>query len=227
VPNDDLTPQDEQVRRLLSDARHDEPMPDDVAARLDEVLAGLRVDRPHVDLAARQRRRHVRNWVLAAAAVVVVGVGANQVDWPGLSPSGEDSGSAADSRSLEAGGDAADSEVPEAATGGAADWRQARLQLTSDGFGDEVDAFRASQGGRMLRYVDGPEATSDELASGSSAYSAVCGVGDLGRGRQVPVRYDGERAWLVFRPPQGETQVVDLYLCGRDEPTRSITLPTP
>ena len=31
--------------------------------------------------------------------------------------------------------------------------------------------------------------------------------------------------WLVFRPPQGDTQVVDLYLCGSDEPTRSITLP--
>ena len=37
----ELTPTEEQVRRLLADARHTEPMPDDVAARLDGVLADL------------------------------------------------------------------------------------------------------------------------------------------------------------------------------------------
>src|SRR4051794_33004407 len=101
MPDDDLTPRDEQVRRLLSDARHDEPMPDDVADRLDEVLAGLRDDRPPVDLAARQRRRHVRTWILAAAAVVVIGVGANQVDWSGLSTSGGDGSDSAASGAMD------------------------------------------------------------------------------------------------------------------------------
>jgi len=43
----------------------------------------------------------------------------------------------------------------------------------------------------------------------------------------VAVRYAGSRGALVFRRPRGDTQVVDLYLCGRDEPTRSITLPAP
>lgn len=38
----DLTAaQQEAVRRMLASARHDEPMPDDVARRLDQVLAGL------------------------------------------------------------------------------------------------------------------------------------------------------------------------------------------
>ena len=43
----DLTPAEEQVRRLLADARHDEPMPDDVAERLDRVLADLHDEAPH------------------------------------------------------------------------------------------------------------------------------------------------------------------------------------
>src|SRR6478735_677668 len=158
MPNDDLTPQDEQVRRLLSDARHDEPMPDDVAARLDEVLAGLRDDRPPVDVAARQRRRHVRSWVLAAAAVVVIGVGANQVDWSGMSMSGDDADGSA-SGAMEGGanddGVAAPSEAaPGRDTDDPAAWRAARLQLTSDGFGAEVDAFRARHGEDLLRYAD-------------------------------------------------------------------------
>lgn len=39
-----MTDREEQVRRLLADARHDEPMPADVVARLDAVLAGLAAD---------------------------------------------------------------------------------------------------------------------------------------------------------------------------------------
>jgi hypothetical protein len=39
--------------------------------------------------------------------------------------------------------------------------------------------------------------------------------------------YDAAAAALVLRPPTGDTQVVDLYLCGQDTPLRSITLTTP
>ena len=41
----------------------------------------------------------------------------------------------------------------------------------------------------------------------------------------MAVRYDGQRGVLVYRPVKGDTQVVDLYLCGSDDPARSITLP--
>ena len=62
----ELTPEQESaVRRLLAEARHDEPIPADVAARLDRVLAGLTRDEPGapgvapvIDLAARRRRRN-------------------------------------------------------------------------------------------------------------------------------------------------------------------------
>ncbi|GAA4372641.1 hypothetical protein [Nocardioides caricicola] len=228
---------DDQVRRLLADARHDEPMPDDVAARLDGVLADLRDEKrptPTSDLAAaHQRRRRVRAWVLAAAAVVVVGVGANQVDWSGISMSGADSadagaGSATSAQEESADRDDAASVAPEAASapadGGAA-WRWARLRLSSEGFGDEVADFRAGNQLHPLRSQDKFETTDGELASDGAAFAAVCGLGRVGPGRRVPVRYDGDRAWLVFRPVQGDTQVVDLYLCGLEAPTRSITLP--
>lgn len=73
--------QDEYVRRLLADARHDEPMPADVVDRLDDVLAGLTGPAPVVrDLAAERRRRTVVRLLGAAAAVVVVGIGLGQLD---------------------------------------------------------------------------------------------------------------------------------------------------
>ncbi len=104
-----LTPAEaERVRRLLADARHTEPTPDDVVARLDAVLAGLAAEgagnsadggadeatdgatdgatgtaparTPVADLAAaRRRRRRVTQVLVAAAAVTVVGVAGPQL----------------------------------------------------------------------------------------------------------------------------------------------------
>ncbi len=79
-----LSPADDaRIRRLLAEARHTEPMPGDVVARLDRVLAGLAEERkerlaPVVELASR-RRRTAASLLVAAAAVVVVGVGISRV----------------------------------------------------------------------------------------------------------------------------------------------------
>ena len=43
----------------------------------------------------------------------------------------------------------------------------------------------------------------------------------------VATTYDAAPAALVLRPPSGDVQVVDLYLCGDLEPRRSITLTAP
>ena len=68
-PLPELTPEQEsEVRRLLAEARHDEPIPVEVGDRLDRVLAGLTRDepgspgrgpgrRPRRPAAAAQRRR--------------------------------------------------------------------------------------------------------------------------------------------------------------------------
>lgn len=95
----DVSPeQDARLRRLLAGARHVEPLPTDLAARLDSVLAQLeaeerdpRAGRSLVDLAARRRRR-VRILLVAAAATVVVSIGVGQV-----LPTGQDDASSADS----------------------------------------------------------------------------------------------------------------------------------
>jgi hypothetical protein len=82
---DELTPdQEAEITRLLAEARHDEALPADVAARLDGVLNDLArpalVPAAVTDLAAhRHRRRNAGRLLLAAAAVVVGGVAVGQV----------------------------------------------------------------------------------------------------------------------------------------------------
>ncbi len=94
-----LPPEQDAVRRLLADARHDGPPPPDVVARLDETLASLVAERSAeltaedtagaatghddrspgrvVDLGSR-RRRVASIGLLAAASVVVAGVALGQ-----------------------------------------------------------------------------------------------------------------------------------------------------
>lgn len=82
------SPEEEaRLRRLLADARHEAPVPADVATRLDEVLGRLEAgeDVPSgisgtgvLELAAARRRR-AASMLVAAAAVVAVGIGLGQV----------------------------------------------------------------------------------------------------------------------------------------------------
>lgn len=239
----ELTPTEEQIRALLADARLDEPMPADVAARLEGVLADLGDETvpasvaPLPDHAARHRRR-LRNLVLAAAAVVVVGVGSTQIDLPGGGDA--DSGTAAHDQSdalrSESGGDAAASAPA-----------PGPLVLHSDTFERQVRRYALLQ--RRLASLDlsalrddssapaapdstGPAGSAETgagaaLESRAEGYAARCAAGGLGRGRKVPARYDGQAAVLVVRPPEAGERRVDLYLCGAGGPTRSTTVPAP
>lgn len=88
-------PREEEVRRRLADARHVEPLPVDVATRLDRVLAQLAEGEPlpsSVDELSVRRRRRAAGLLAAAAAVTVVGLGLGQV----LPGAGNDAGSDAD-----------------------------------------------------------------------------------------------------------------------------------
>lgn len=226
----DLTPSEEQVRRLLADARHDESVPDDVAVRLDRVLAELqgesrRTPAP-VDLAARRRRRIGRNVLVAAAAVVVVGVGISRVDLsgPGDSDSSGSGSTAADAP--EASG------AREAAPGG----DRSLLSLA----GRPIVLHRSDFDQRVKRMHGGSTlnrltATLDEGYSGELQDFAAndlsvgartwCNDPAWGTGRRVAVRYDGKRGVLVVRPLSRGARVTDLYLCGDATPTRSTTVP--
>ena len=233
-PTPDLTPEQEAVRHLLAEARHDQPTPPEVVSRLADTLATLQAGRapsdgasafssdatPVVDLAARRRRRLVGIGVMAAAAVVVVGVALGQVPAQVGSDSGESTASQADSggadvraRGPEAGDDSADeSTAPEELSGKAA----APRELPEVSLDDDLDGALTA-----LR--------SDSRQASTLASDAVvaCPVGDVGRGRRVLVQVDGKPGLVVFGAIRGSSQEADVYLCGDPEAVRTLTLPSP
>jgi hypothetical protein len=246
VSDDDQIEQ--QVRDLLAEARHTEPIPPDVAARIDTALAELRgartEDRPvaTIDLAAARRRRNVRALLVAAAVVVVTGVGISRVD---LGDTGADS---ADSSASSATAD----EAPDSSSGAGAEAGGSGrddagapakalgppVRLRSDDFGRQVrrldrsplvygsaaDRAEVPKGGDDLMSERSSVSAQPDNGSGYSAWSS-CEPSEWGPGRRLKARYDGKPGVLIYRPAEGDTRVVDLYLCGHDTPTRSITLP--
>lgn len=234
--DDDLTPQDEEVRRLLADARHEEPAPAEVVARLDRVLAGLAAEPVRIApvTALATRRRRAASLLVAAAAVVAVGIGVDQVV---LTGSGQDSMSSLDRD--EPAGVAGDRGLESAPRPKAhQDSATSRGNLDGGASGPMSANGRAPQELARLRErsltADAAavreQAGSGDFLAGLSAYDAAgrtCRSGAWGRGRFVPVRYAGLPAVLVFRRVLGDAQVADLFLCGESEPHRSVTLPAP
>lgn len=220
------TPEEEaRVRRLLADARHDEPMPPDVVARLDDVLADLvEADRtPGATVTPlATRRRRAAQMLVAAAAVVAVGIGLGQVVDLG--------GGSAD----EAGAPAADSEVArEDASPEEAAPRSGGSSTGSDSLAPQADtpvvrirpdAFAA--GARMAQgYSSQALDSRRELSGAPAAGFSGCRSAGWGEGSFLPVRYGRAPAVLVLRRAAGDTQVADLFLCGEPDPVRSVTLP--
>ena len=231
-----LPPEQEAVRRLLADARHDGPTPPEVVARLDATLASLAAEResapttstttaPVIDLGAR-RRRMAGVGLLAAAAVVVAGVALG----PGL-PSmqgGSDAGSSA-------AGDTATSqrELSEDSAGGAdsgsggaeSQEMQPKSQLSPGLLGyPELFTFDDDLDDELVRLRDAPPAAPE---SSESTRAGACDVPSVGRGRQVVAEVDGTLGLVVFRRADGASQQVDLYVCGDPTAVRTLTLPAP
>lgn len=234
MTDDDLTPEQQEVRRLLVDARHVDPMPESVVARLDSVLAGLADEpvrvAPVTELATRRRR--ATSLLVAAAAVIAIGVGVGQVVGTGAPSSDEMSASTRDDAGADQdpGATAADPESAESSKDGAGDAAapsesQAEergprtfAELSREAYSVDVSALRELT--NAADPVDG--LTSSYDAAGETCLSDAWGAGEF-----VPVRYDGIPAVLVFRRAIGDTQVADLFLCGDTEPRRSVTLPAP
>ncbi len=228
----DLTPEQEaRVADLLADARHDRPMPAEVAARLDRVLAGMASEHvpgpeqqvaPVIDLGARRRRR-AATLLVAAAAVVVAGVGIGQVVGP--DGDGDDAATSADGGAAEdqdgsaqvGPGPASDpmSEDEVRALGEPA-------RLTAASFAAKVRRLQDRPG---LDNPDGAMVSGEDLAAPSTGFT--CGRVALPAGKLIAVRYNGSPAVLVYKPPAGDTQVVDLVQCGSGVTLRSTTIPLP
>ncbi|HEX3930338.1 MAG TPA: hypothetical protein VHW64_06510 [Nocardioides sp.] len=217
APDGPDAPEIADVRRLLAEARHDEPMPADVAARLDDVLAGL-AERPRGDggasvvpIGSRRRRRAVAGWLTAAAAVVAAFVIAPHISLHGASPSGGTAGSTMDNAPASP---RPQSQKATPGATGATDGRtglrllDGRVLVRPHHFADDAREARD-----RLAYAD-------QLASPRSTACADPGAA----AHVVPAEYRHARAALVYHRAEGGRQVVDLYLCGQGEPVRSTTL---
>ena len=239
-PHADNAADDLAVRRLLADARHTEPMPDDVAARMDAVLADLAADEhtepdpepdpepakgpaplhPVVVSLDARRRRRAAGMLVAAAAIVVGGVVVAQH----LPTSSQSSATTADDSAAGSAvdGTTGDSRSPGSAPplvedGQKAELRAGRVVVRPQHF--TADALAAR---RLLRGATAPESE----APGTSQARGGCVTPGV-RGRRVPATYQQAPAVLVFQAPASGSQVVDLYVCGSRQPVRSVTLPSP
>jgi hypothetical protein len=240
----DLPPEQEAVRRLLADARHDGPPPAEVVARLDETLAALVADRgsnpldaprpdtsdreaPVVDLASR-RRRMAGVGLLAAASVVVAGVAIGQV----LPRGAGDAGSSASSDSSlaespaeaqqDSGADSDDSGA------GSAELGPESMKSTSPtplaGY-PTLSSTDPALEERLLVLRPGAAARSQYLGSADALGS--CALPSLGQGRRLLAEVDGGLGVVLFRRPDGAAQQAELYVCGMPDPVRTLTLPAP
>jgi hypothetical protein len=233
-------PDDDAVRRLLADARHTGPIPADVAARMDDVLADLApttpargpaaspgADHPTVVSLSAHRRRRAARMLVAAAAIVVGGVVVAQHLPNSDSPSAATAGDASSSAdSLDVGGSSTDGTEPETATGGdlsadagahaKATVRNGRVVVRPQHFTSDAVAAR-----RLL--------ATQRTASRSDALSQVDGscVVVPEDGKLVNATYERAPAVLFFHRPVSSAQVVDLFVCGSSRPVRSATLPHP
>jgi hypothetical protein len=250
VTDPELTPdQTEGVRRLLAAARHTEPLPTEVEARLNDVLSELSAETeasaaaarsattqgaepaaPVISLAARRRRRRAGGLLVAAAAVTVFAVGIR----PALSSlSADDSGSGAASAEL----------APEdrAAAGGADALQDAPSEPAPAATPESAEDSTASKSGlgvavRLrertfdtdVRRAADTRALLSAPSGGAEVFRAGCrGSEAWGEGTVVRVQYDGRRGALVLRAPDGDQRRADLYLCGSPAIERSVLLPAP
>jgi hypothetical protein len=230
VSDREPTPAEERVRRLLADARHREPVPQDVADRLDAVLDGLVAERaPHGaedhhgagdhadagsagDQLAARRRRRVAVGLLAAAAATVVGLSV-----PGVLEAARD---LATSTGTSQAGQADSAAEPEDVTSGT------EAEAEADGPGAPVPQEVRVPVLRDASFTrDVEQAVSDAQDARALRGGSWCPTrAAWGEGRPVPVRYEGERAVLVLRAPADGGRRADVYLCGRDDPARSTTI---
>jgi len=230
----DDSPEIAEVRRLLAEARHTEPMPDDVARRMSAAITRLGDEtpaarqEPHVVVAmASRRRRRAAGMLVAAAAVVVGGVVATQNVQ--VTRSGGQAGSAAEDAQQNqnlgnTGNDTNPNHVvpsPRSPNAVRSDDQALENELLDGRFVVHPRHFSTDvrEGRRLLQ-------RRADFAASLAPLEADC-ADPADAARVVPARYRRAPASLVYRRPQDNVQVVDLILCGSSRPLRTTTLPAP
>lgn len=240
-------PDDAWVRDLLADARVTGPVPDDVAARLDETLASLRAERLRAgepgagDAAVVPLRRRLAPFLVAAAAVVVVAGGAVGVAQLGGDRSGS-SGSAAGGVSADAG---ASSRAPAGAGASVALPRLTRATFARDAAtvmrslavgagsaaGDSVTNAPGGSTGAEQPQSDAaekaaaPPVTATPASEALVAPVAACPGPRVRTAVTVPATLDATPVALVFRPPTSDAQRVEAWSCDGTTLLATATVP--
>jgi len=226
----ELTPQQtDAVRQALADARHTDPIPADVAARLEHALDGLRVERegaeprPVVSLDARRRRRYAARMLVAAAAVVVGGFGIDAMVGHGVLQGSSDdsatSGLADRDNSPEAPGPTGTPKGPEQYGSGAVDgvgsgpaYVPAPTSVSGMPLGE---AYRELD--KQLVNIRRDYALTDTTAvlgfQAAAAKALTVCVTPGPDETPVLVRYAGHRAALLIHGADSTKQVVEIYSC--------------
>jgi len=221
----DLTPdQHDAVRRALADARHTDPIPADVAVRLDRVLDDLADERSAateiahsvVSLEARRRRRHATRMLVAAAAVVVGGFSVNAMIGNDLitGRSGNDAATAERDEGTADGAFAGGAQGPTSVPG----TDSKGPQLGEDN-GPTVSG--PSPGPPVYNWLETAAIRPQHLRQDAlmaanltaRASITVSCVAHKSAERVILVRYVNRRAALVVRVPEGAYQRLDLYYC--------------
>jgi hypothetical protein len=235
-----LPPEQEAVRRLLADARHGGPPPPEVVTRLDDTLASLVAERSDadtspgrvVDLGSR-RRRVAGIGLLAAASVVVAGVAIGQV-----LPRGGDSGDAGSadvaSQSESTGSDDAPTDEGGDSAGAAEDPGAMSSEVAPDAKRPLADAPRLSSADddfldqQLLALRPMAAARSQVQDPGEAAALGDCLMAGIGPGRRAYATLDGVAVVVVYEPPSGDAQRVEVFACGVGHPpVLETVLPAP
>lgn len=226
--------EEEAVRRQLAAARHTEPMPADVAGRLDDVLAGLQAERAEhaepsesnvVPLASRRRHR-IAQGIVAAAAVVAVGVGVTQVLGNMGGGSDDQAGEApAAANNKDDAGDSAGSSREQAPDGSFSAPNE--LDTMTEDYATAPEVRSASFQSDVARLAT-RQYTAAESERSLLRLTEQCGPTSPPAGHDaLRVRYDEQPAILAFRGPVDGKQRVDLYLCATGVRERSATIRQP
>jgi len=232
----ELTPaQEDVVRRHLAAARHTDPMPGDVADRLDRVLAGLRDEpadpsaaektgpteqhAPVIDLAARRRRRLTQGLV-AAAFVVVAGVGVSQLAGQPGGDSSADNGVSGSAGYQEGSTRGSLTPNPANAPGTGEKLDKSLPVVRPDHF--RADVLRLSRDLSSYDTAGPPKPTSPgDTVNGVALPCVTAGTGEA----VISVSYRELVAALLYRRPVADSRVVELYLCGNQTPVKRTTVP--
>lgn len=241
----DLTEaQQEAVRRLLAEARHDEPMPAGVAARLDDVVSGLSAARQGggdvVGLregsgptpgsagiapgssAGDDRPRRWPAYLLSAAAVVAIGFGVTQV-LPDDTDNGADTTSAGEK--AEVAPDAPDKAQDVAPTESMGEPPTQDLNKSPD------PSLAAPPLPDIPGLAPAEQAASDATKLDrryAARLSRRCLPDDVPTASALrPATYRGKEAVVVYLPPGDAERRVEVYVCGStsDDPAATSSVP--